>query len=717
MSATNLDHHITIARTAFSHGDYEKAYSASSSSLAFAPTLLEARVLRVNCALQLKRWQAAIADLQILLRAMPENDQFQRLFALCWLRIGNTHRDANELTQAARAYETALQAYPKGQDARYNLALLLLKSDHRQRAIEMLFEVHAAEPENALAALNLAQGLTENERGAEALPILKNLISRNQEQETLERAATLLAVAGDTHAALSLGLRIYPHQPQRFAQALGLAASLRHQGNLTQANTLLDELAPTASATQQLQISLARHLGLPALYESANDVEQARGNYAAQLNEFTQTYSPARIAEIQPDPAVFIWENFYLAYQGRDDRLLQEIYGRWLNAALTTLLPEFSNPAPSPSRKRPRLLMVSSFFRQCTVGAYFFSWVHYLAQHGFEVILVQIGKYDDELTRQFARAANKLLRIDGPLAQIARRLRELDADVLLYPEIGMEARVLALAALRLAPIQLCAWGHPVTTGLPSIDAFLSCAEMEPHDAQQHYSEPLLTLPGLGTRYLSPPLPAIPTRADLGLPDQRKLYLFPQSPFKLHPDNDALLIELIRRDPTALIVLFDGQTVGMTRLLRARLLKALGAISDTPEEHLHFFPQRSRSDYLRVNLVCDVMLDSLHWSGGNTTLDALHCALPVVTCPGQLMRGRQSMAMLRHLGLEELIVPSATALAETAVAIAHDVPRRARLSASIRDRLPELTASQTPLKALSEHLHHLLKTHRERKPCV
>ena len=49
-----------------------------------------------------------------------------------------------------------------------------------------------------------------------------------------------------------------------------------------------------------------------------------------------------------------------------------------------------------------------------------------------------------------------------------------------------------------------------------------------------------------------------------------------------------------------------------------------------------------------------MVDTLHWSGGNTSLDALACSLPVVTLPGTYMRGRQSAGMLSLLGIPELI---------------------------------------------------------------
>jgi len=131
------------------------------------------------------------------------------------------------------------------------------------------------------------------------------------------------------------------------------------------------------------------------------------------------------------------------------------------------------------------------------------------------------------------------------------------------------------------------------------------------------------------------------------------------------------------------------------------------VSATPENHLQFFPHGSRDEFLRVNLVCDVMLDSLYWSGGNTTLDALHCGLPVVTCHGEFMRGRQSMAMLHRLGCDELIVDSPLGLAESAVALAQDRTRRTRLSARIRERLPMLTDDIAPLLALEKTLRDLL----------
>ena len=58
----------------------------------------------------------------------------------------------------------------------------------------------------------------------------------------------------------------------------------------------------------------------------------------------------------------------------------------------------------------------------------------------------------------------------------------------------MDELSLQLAAQRLAPVQCNSLGHPETSGLPTIDYFLSSDLMEPLDAARHYTERLVRLP-------------------------------------------------------------------------------------------------------------------------------------------------------------------------------------------------------------------------------
>jgi CRISPR-associated protein Csy1 len=176
---------------------------------------------------------------------------------------------------------------------------------------------------------------------------------------------------------------------------------------------------------------------------------------------------------------------------------------------------------------------------------------------------------------------------------------------------------------------------------------------------------------------------------------------------LHPETDAVLVEIVRRDPSALFVLFELTPPSSVVRVHDRLMRALATVSADPRRHVHWFAQCSRADYLCINLACDVMVDGLHWSGGNTALDALHCGLPIVTCPGRFMRGRQSAAMLRAIDCSELIAQSPDELARIAVSVARDAKRRATFAARIRQHLPNLTQSNAPLDALDRALRDVL----------
>ena len=117
------------------------------------------------------------------------------------------------------------------------------------------------------------------------------------------------------------------------------------------------------------------------------------------------------------------------------------------------------------------------------------------------------------------------------------------------------------------------------------------------------------------------------------------------------------------------------------------------------ERTRVLPQLTHEGYLAVNLACDVMLDTMRWSGGQTSVDALACGLPVVTLPGSMMRGRQSAGMLSLLGLHELIAADADAYVRIATRLCQDVPFRAGLATSIQERNGTLFDDPAPLDVL------------------
>jgi predicted O-linked N-acetylglucosamine transferase (SPINDLY family) len=115
------------------------------------------------------------------------------------------------------------------------------------------------------------------------------------------------------------------------------------------------------------------------------------------------------------------------------------------------------------------------------------------------------------------------------------------------------------------------------------------------------------------------------------------------------------------------------------------------------------PQVGHDDYLALCAACDAMLDSVRWSGGNTSLDAIACALPVVTLPGAYMRARQSAAMLAQVGVPELVARDAADYVAIAARLASDREWRDELSARIDRGADRLFDDAAPVEAFAAAL--------------
>ena len=84
-----------------------------------------------------------------------------------------------------------------------------------------------------------------------------------------------------------------------------------------------------------------------------------------------------------------------------------------------------------------------------------------------------------------------------------------------------------------------------------------------------------------------------------------------------------------------------------------------------------------------------MLDTLHFCGFNTTLEAFAAGTPVVTLPGEFMRGRHTAAFYRKMQIGDCVAASPQEYIDIAVRLGTDPEYRAEISNKIaaeRDRL-------------------------------
>jgi predicted O-linked N-acetylglucosamine transferase (SPINDLY family) len=302
-----------------------------------------------------------------------------------------------------------------------------------------------------------------------------------------------------------------------------------------------------------------------------------------------------------------------------------------------------------------------------------------LSREKFDVSVYSFphGRNDD--IAQMQTCAGRVVMLPPVLAAARERLAAERLDALCHVDIGMEPLTYFLAFARLAPVQFATWLHPVTTGIRNVDYFLSSSLIEPERAESHYSERLVQLVTLPTWYERPERPTpLKPRAALGLNEAKTQYVCPQSPFKIHPDFDALLAAILRADPNGEIVLLEGRLREWARSLLARIRVGAPDVA----ARLRCIPTLPPADFEHLLAQADVLLDPLHWSGGITTLDALAFGTPVVTLPGAMMRGRVTYGCYRMMGMMDCVARSEKEYVELALRLGTDRGLREAIRAKI-----------------------------------
>lgn len=604
---------------------------------------LEAWLLLGNAGLQSGDFNLAVRAFQKLVARQPSEVALQRGLAMALNARGTRWRKAGDETSALQDFAQAVEAFPAHPQAAFNAALCAAATGNHhesRRWLDRHLTHHASDLE--------AQWLWFESVDAPALDALQSLRWQQLLQQPVDGLdislrARVLARFGEPDHVLAAWAMCDAPQQSRIGYTV--ADRLRQRNECEAARAIF---AATAKGAGQphIRASLAAAMTMPLLPDSVAHIAECRAQSRDALRDLRNRIDEWDMSNLRLQDLA--WSNFYLAYHGEDDLPLQREYAQLLQDMAARVWPHWQQ-APRCTHPR-KVVLLSSFWRHCTVGVYFAGWIDWLREAGFEVVIYQLGPQRDAMTDAlFARASRGVFWEESHgMEALVDAIRDEQAALLLYPELGMDTRIFPLAALRLARRQVVAWGHPVTTGFQTLDGYFTCAEMEPEHASMQYSERLLPLPGLGVAYSRPAIPPAVGRSALGLPEQGTLMLMPQSLFKVHPQMDALMAEVLAACPHARLVLFD-LLPQFRQPFERRLRRSLSQREVDPSR-LIWLPGCDRERYLQINMACDVMLDSLYFSGGNTSLDAFQVGLPVLSSEGTFMRGRQTAAMLRRLGL-------------------------------------------------------------------
>ncbi len=652
-----------------------------AAAAAAAPTSIDAQADWGEALLKAGQPKAAAAAFARAIALKPASPDL-----LCFL--GNAQRQAGDTEGAVASYRLALTRDARNLPAQYNLVMILLNLGRLAEATDAASHLAAIAPNSA--DVLYAVGITHHASGRyhEAIASLKRVVAMAPRMavawEVLGAAHCLVDDHDEGESAFREALNI---DPNRQDSLMKLAEIRLRRWDLPEAQALYRRtiaVKPTTGAR------FKQALCLPGIFADDHHLETERAALLGRIQDLTG--QNLRITEplIEAAPNLAV-----LPYHGLNDRAIMEAIATFLREAcpsLTWTAAHCRPDSPRPTGRRIRIGFASRFFYDHTIGRLIQPWIAGLDRTQFHVSLWGWGK-EDAFTDRIKANIDHAGRLSGSFTQMRTQLAEAELDVLIYPEIGFDPIAYFLAYARLAPIQAAAWGQPGTTGIPTLDYFLSETDMEPDDADSHYTERLITLNGMAS-YGDHAIRSArtPDRPAFGFENDWHLYGCLQTLYKFQPGFDPLIAEILRHDPQGRMIVTSSYVAWGDQWL-----DRFGSAHPDVASRVLTLPDMDWERFCTLTATLDVTLDSPAFSGGRTTYDTLLLGTPTVTLPGPMMRARQTKAYLQKIGLPETIAADAESYVTLANRIAMDSDWRRTLSTRITEAAPSLRDAR-PLSA-------------------
>jgi predicted O-linked N-acetylglucosamine transferase (SPINDLY family) len=363
---------------------------------------------------------------------------------------------------------------------------------------------------------------------------------------------------------------------------------------------------------------------------------------------------------------------------------------------------EHSAEHQDPARKL-RIGFVSGDFYDHPVRFFIAPILRGLNREHFSVVCYYNSSYSDFATEQLRALADEwrpclTLKDD----QLAECIRGDGIDILVDLSGHTSGNRLPVFLRKPAPVQATYLGYSDTTGLPTMDYWITDWVLHPFDTQHLTSERIWRLPRCWIIY-EPPANA-PAVADRSTASGPITFIASNALQKVGPESIALWAKVLAAVPDSKLILKarNMSGPGEQAIIADRLSKA-----GVAAERVTLMGQvQTRREYLQLYGHADIALDTTPYSGGTTTAEALWMGVPVVTLRGERMVSRMSASLLSSVGLEELVARDTDDYVRIAAGLADDAARRAYLRTELRPRLAASPLCDGP--GLADHFGQALR---------
>jgi len=381
----------------------------------------------------------------------------------------------------------------------------------------------------------------------------------------------------------------------------------------------------------------------PRVYKNTRQLNYFRKKFLLLINNINNLLSNKTLSNNERLNIIKSKTNFHLAYQQKNDLELNKKY----YDLLSKIYPQDKRFKIDQFIEN-KILFVSGFFHKHTVSKIFFNFVEEVAKiKKFEVHMLHLSHIEDDWTALF-RNLNGKFHQKTSINEIYNFLMKEKFKTIIFLDHAMNNITQAILNVKLAKKYIMLWGHPITTGSRNVDFFVSSKFMD-NNNQDNYSEKLLLLDGIGFNY----------KVDKNLNSLKKIipknksFYIPQALFKFLPKYDHLLGVLLEQNKNSTISIIKDKDPHYTKIFVERLLKNK-KINKNFKRIFFLDGQDKKFNFIDKLMEHKIVMDTVGWSGGNTSIEAIYLDKPIITLEGNTLRGNHTSAILKQINLEILI---------------------------------------------------------------
>ena len=381
----------------------------------------------------------------------------------------------------------------------------------------------------------------------------------------------------------------------------------------------------------------------PRVYKNTRQLNYFRKKFLLLINNINNLLLSKTLSNNERLNIIKSKTNFHLAYQQKNDLELNKKY----YDLLSKIYPQDKRFKIDQFIEN-KILFVSGFFHKHTVSKIFFNFVEEVANiKKFEVHMLHLSHIEDDWTALF-RNLNGKFHQKTSINEIYNFLMKEKFKTIIFLDHAMNNITQAILNVKLAKKYIMLWGHPITTGSRNVDFFVSSKFMD-NNNQANYSEKLLLLDGIGFNY----------KVDKNLNTLKKIipknnsFYIPQALFKFLPKYDHLLGVLLEQNKNSTISIIKDKDPHYTKIFVERLLKNK-KINKNFKRIFFLDGQDKKFNFIDKLMEHKIVMDTVGWSGGNTSIEAIYLDKPIITLEGNSLRGNHTSAILKQINLEILI---------------------------------------------------------------